>query len=174
MTAAKPTSEEAVTGALASSRGELTSVEIGRATGLGRSTVGKTLAALERAGMARRHPGGRETGRRRPDRWSVGSSDERPTAQPPTQRLRPGSSTFSCWTPSTRRARTPPWLRRRSPRPSVAPRARSATASAGWLPPARCARSARSRAATAARRRHRASATGLVGSLAERASAAKD
>jgi hypothetical protein len=89
MTAAKPTSEEAVVKALAS-QGELTSAEIAAATGLGRSTVGKTLAALERAGMARRHSGGRESGRRLPDCWSVGSSDERSSVESSTQRLRPG------------------------------------------------------------------------------------
>jgi hypothetical protein len=89
MTTAKPTSEEAVIKALAS-QGELTSAEIAAATGLGRSTVGKTLAGLERAGMARRYPGGREGGRRLPDRWSVGSTDERSPAGSSTRRLRPG------------------------------------------------------------------------------------
>lgn len=89
MTAAKATSEEAVIKALAS-QGELTIAEIAATTGLGRSTVGKTLASLERAGMARRHPGGREGGRRLPDRWSVGASDERRRAGSSAQRLRPG------------------------------------------------------------------------------------
>ena len=89
MTAAKPTSEEVVVTALAS-QGELTNAEIATATGLGRSTVGKTLAALERAGMARRSPGGREGGRRLPDRWSIGSSDDRSPAEKSAGRLRPG------------------------------------------------------------------------------------
>jgi Sugar-specific transcriptional regulator TrmB len=89
MIAAKPTSEEVVVTALAS-QGELTNAEIATATGLGRSTVGKTLAALERAGMARRSPSGREGGRRLPDRWSVGSSDEPSPPGSPTGRLRPG------------------------------------------------------------------------------------
>jgi transcription initiation factor IIE alpha subunit len=75
MTEAKPTSEDVVATALAS-QGELTNAEIAASTGLGRSTVGKTLAALERAGMARRSPGEREGGRRLPDHWSVGSSVE--------------------------------------------------------------------------------------------------
>lgn len=88
MSAVKPSSEEALAKALAS-QGELTNAEIATATGRGRSTVGKTLAALERAGIARRHPGGREGRRRLPDRWSVSSSDERSPAGP-TQRLRPG------------------------------------------------------------------------------------
>jgi DNA-binding transcriptional ArsR family regulator len=89
MTSTKPTTEEAVVQALGS-RGELTDAEIAVATGLGRSTVGKTLAALERTGMARRTPGGRDGGRRLPDRWFVGSSDERPPARSSNQRLRPG------------------------------------------------------------------------------------
>jgi predicted transcriptional regulator len=89
MTAAKPTSEEAVAKALAS-QGEQKGAEIATTTGLGRSTVAKTLAALERAGMARRSPGEREGGRRLPDRWSVGSTDERSSAPSSTQRLRPG------------------------------------------------------------------------------------
>jgi DNA-binding IclR family transcriptional regulator len=84
MTAAKPTSEEVVVTALAS-QGELTNAGIATTTGLGRSTVGKTLAALERAGMARRSPGGREGGRRLPDRWSLGPHDEQSPG-----RLRPG------------------------------------------------------------------------------------
>jgi biotin operon repressor len=89
MTAVKQTSEEAVVKALASQR-ELTNAEIAAATGLGRSTVVKTLAALERAGMAGRTPGGREGGRRLPDRWSIGSSDEASQGGPSTGRLRPG------------------------------------------------------------------------------------
>jgi len=89
MTAAKPTSEEVVVTALAS-QGELTNAEIATTTGLGRSTVGKTLAALERAGMARRSPGGRDGGRRLPDRWSVGASDEPSPPGSSTGRLRPG------------------------------------------------------------------------------------
>jgi DNA-binding transcriptional ArsR family regulator len=89
MTATTPTSQEAVVKALAS-RGELTNAEIATATGLGRSTVGKTLAALEQAGMARRNPGGHEGGRRLPDRWSVGSSDEASRPNSSACRLRPG------------------------------------------------------------------------------------
>jgi DNA-binding IclR family transcriptional regulator len=84
MTNTKPTSEEVVVNTLAS-RGELTIAEIAAATGLGRSTVGKTLASLERAGMARRSPGGSEGGRRLPARWALGTRGE-----PPARRLRPG------------------------------------------------------------------------------------
>jgi DNA-binding IclR family transcriptional regulator len=84
MTSTSPTSKEAVVKTLAS-RGELTVAEIAAATGLGRSTIGKTLAALERAGMARRSPGGREGGRPVPDRWALGTQHEQPPG-----RLRPG------------------------------------------------------------------------------------
>jgi len=89
MTSTKPTTEEAVVQALGSG-GELTNAEIAVATGLGRSTVGKTLAALERLAMARRTPGGRDGGRRLPDRWSRGSMGQRSPARSSTQRLRPG------------------------------------------------------------------------------------
>jgi DNA-binding GntR family transcriptional regulator len=47
MSAGKPTNEEAVAKALASGT-EMTGAEIATAAGLGRSTVGKALAALER------------------------------------------------------------------------------------------------------------------------------
>jgi predicted transcriptional regulator len=67
------------------SEGELTITEIAAATGLGRSTVGKTLAVLEGAGKGLRSPGGREGGRRRPDRWALGTCGEQPA-----RRLRPG------------------------------------------------------------------------------------
>ena len=89
VSAAKPTSEEAVAKALASGD-ELTGAEIAAAIGLGRSTVGKALAALERAGVVRRHPGGRDGRRRLPDRWSVGQSDEPSPSASASQRLRPG------------------------------------------------------------------------------------
>jgi DNA-binding transcriptional MocR family regulator len=89
MTAAKLTSEEAVIKALAS-QGELTSAEIATATGLGRSTVIKALGALEREGMARRNPGGREGRRRLPNRWSVASDGKPAAAGSSAQRLRPG------------------------------------------------------------------------------------
>lgn len=87
--AAKPNGEDAVVKTLAS-RGELTGAEIAAATGLGRSTVARTLAALERAGMARREPGGREGRRRLPDRWSADPTDERSEAGSSTRRLSPG------------------------------------------------------------------------------------
>ena len=89
MSAAKPTSQEAAAKALASGN-EMSGAEIAAATGLGRSTVGKALVALERAGVVRRHPGGRDGRGRVADRWSVGQSAK---PSPPTcsaQRLRPG------------------------------------------------------------------------------------
>jgi DNA-binding transcriptional ArsR family regulator len=89
MTAGNPTSEERVIKILAA-EGELTVAEIAATTGLGRSTVAKALARLERASMALRSPGGRDGGRRLPDRWSVGASEERSGAVSATQRLRPG------------------------------------------------------------------------------------
>jgi DNA-binding IclR family transcriptional regulator len=90
VSAAKPTSEEAVVKALASGT-ELTGVEIATATGLGRSTVGKALAALKRAGAVRRHAGGRDGRRRLPDRWSIDPTDKNDVpARAATQRLRPG------------------------------------------------------------------------------------
>jgi DNA-binding IclR family transcriptional regulator len=84
MTSTKPTSKEVVVKTLAS-RNELTIAEIAAATRLGRSTVGKTLAVLERAGKAHRSPSGREGGRRLPDRWALGTRGDRAA-----RRLRPG------------------------------------------------------------------------------------
>jgi DNA-binding IclR family transcriptional regulator len=90
VSAAKPTREEAVAEALASGT-EMTGVEIATATGLGRSTVGKALAAMERDGIVRRHLGGRDGRRRLPDRWSIGHAAERDDrARTAKQRLRPG------------------------------------------------------------------------------------
>jgi predicted transcriptional regulator len=89
MSSATPTSHEAVVKVLAS-QGEMTNAQVAAVTGLGRSTAGKALAALERAGMARRSPGGSDGGRRLPDRWSVGSGQDRPSARSSSQRLRPG------------------------------------------------------------------------------------
>ncbi|MGH2947557.1 MAG: MarR family transcriptional regulator [Solirubrobacteraceae bacterium] len=90
MSAAKPSSEEAVAKALASGD-ELTGAEIATAIGLGRSTVGKALAALERDGTVRRRRGERDGRRRLPDRWSIGPADKGDApARAATQRLRPG------------------------------------------------------------------------------------
>jgi predicted ArsR family transcriptional regulator len=57
-----------------------TGVQLAEATGLGRSTVAKLLAALERDGQATRAFGEPDGRRRAPDLWSKTT----------TQRLRPG------------------------------------------------------------------------------------
>src|SRR5262245_2106339 len=46
------------------------------AAGLGRSTVTKTLAKLERDGQARREPGGRDGKTKLPDRWHLTADGE--------------------------------------------------------------------------------------------------
>lgn len=48
--------------------------EIAGRAGLGVSTVSKALAVLEAAGRAGRAPGGRDGGRRLPDRWAPTST----------------------------------------------------------------------------------------------------
>ena len=57
-------------------RPEVTSAELSDALGIGQSTAAKRLAALEAAGLVRRTPGGREAGRRAPDRWSAVATPE--------------------------------------------------------------------------------------------------
>jgi DNA-binding transcriptional ArsR family regulator len=52
-------------------RPEVTSADLADAVGIGQSTAGKRLVALEAAGAVRRAPGGRDGGRRVPDRWSA-------------------------------------------------------------------------------------------------------
>ena len=89
MTTAKPTTESAVVKALVSGS-DLTGAEVAADTGLSRSTVRKALGALERRGMVRRHPGGRDGRRRLPDRWSAGQTDDDSSSTSATQRLRPG------------------------------------------------------------------------------------
>lgn len=53
----------------------VSAAELADALGLGQSTVAKHLAALETAGTARREPGGRDGGRRLPDRWTATAPD---------------------------------------------------------------------------------------------------
>lgn len=62
--------EQAVLAALGA-KPRATAAEIAAAAGLGRSTAGKLLAALERRGTVRRTAGGREGARRLPDRWEL-------------------------------------------------------------------------------------------------------
>jgi predicted ArsR family transcriptional regulator len=58
----------------------VSAAELADALGLGQSTAAKHLAALEAAGTARREPGGRDGGRRLPDRWTATAPDvENPT-----------------------------------------------------------------------------------------------
>jgi DNA-binding IclR family transcriptional regulator len=89
VTSAKLTSEDAVVRALASGS-ELTGAQIATVTGLGRSTVGMVLVALERRGMVRRDLGGRDGRRRLSDRWSAGQTDDGSSPASATRRLRPG------------------------------------------------------------------------------------
>jgi predicted transcriptional regulator len=90
VSAARASSEEAVAKVLASGT-EMTGAEIATATGLGRSTVGQALVALERGAVVRRHAGGRDGRRRLPDRWSIGHAEKcSDRARPGAQRLRAG------------------------------------------------------------------------------------
>ena len=57
-------------------RSEVTSTDLADALGISQSTAGKRLAALEAAGSVRRTSGGREAGRRAPDRWSAVATPE--------------------------------------------------------------------------------------------------
>ena len=68
------TDEEILDGLTA--RPEVTSTDLADALGIGQSTAAKRLAALEAAGSVRRTPGGREAGRRAPDRWSAVATPE--------------------------------------------------------------------------------------------------
>jgi hypothetical protein len=60
-------------------RPEVTSTDLADTVGIGQSTAGKRLAALEAAGAVRRTPGGRDAGRRVPDRWSAVTPSPSPT-----------------------------------------------------------------------------------------------
>ncbi|HEY1829824.1 MAG TPA: helix-turn-helix domain-containing protein [Acidimicrobiales bacterium] len=61
-------------------RPEVTSTDLADTVGIGQSTAGKRLAALEAAGAVRRTPGGRDAGRRVPDRWSAVTPSPTPEA----------------------------------------------------------------------------------------------
>jgi hypothetical protein len=67
---AKPSTAEAVKKALKASPGA-TAEAVASAAGIGRSTAGKALARLTQAGEVSRTEGGREEGRRLPDRYSL-------------------------------------------------------------------------------------------------------
>ena len=68
------TPAERIAAALAAHPGA-TTAELAEMTGIGRSTAAKTLASLEQNAVARRSPGGREGGRRLPDRWHPADAD---------------------------------------------------------------------------------------------------
>ncbi len=71
MSTATPTTHtpaEALAAALAAHPGA-TAAELAEVAGIGRSTAAKALAAMEHHGTARRGAGGRDGGRRLPDRW---------------------------------------------------------------------------------------------------------
>jgi hypothetical protein len=78
-------SAEAILGAL-TTQPLATVAELAQAAGIGKSTAGKLLAALEAQGRAVRRPGGRTGGRRAPDRWSraAGPAEDAPTASATT------------------------------------------------------------------------------------------
>ena len=72
---------------------ETTAAEVAEAAGIGRSSATKQLAALERAGKVARRRGGREGGRRLPDRWALAgetAGSGKPQAKGSGERLRPG------------------------------------------------------------------------------------
>ena len=70
MAATQKTSPTQILDTLAA-RPEVTAAEVAAALGIGQSTAAKHLAALETEGAIRREPGGRDAGRRLPDRWSI-------------------------------------------------------------------------------------------------------
>lgn len=79
----RPSTADAVLAALGGTTAS-TAADVASAAGLGRSTVAKALAALAERGQVQRHPGGRDQGRRLPDRWSLPAptSDAGPQAVP--------------------------------------------------------------------------------------------
>jgi hypothetical protein len=52
-------------------RSDTTAAEVATAAGIGRSTASKLLATLAAQGRVLRRPGGRQGGRRTPDRWTL-------------------------------------------------------------------------------------------------------
>lgn len=76
MATSKTTTTDSVLAALGDQ--PATTAELAETTGLGRSTVGKTLTALETAGRATRTLGGRDGGRKQPDRWTLATTEAAP------------------------------------------------------------------------------------------------
>jgi len=96
------TDEEILDGLTA--RPEVTSADLAETLGIGQSTAGKRLAALEAAGSVRRTSGGRKAGRRAPDRWAAvatpevaatdltgGEPGDKPGDEPGDSELRPAA-----------------------------------------------------------------------------------
>jgi hypothetical protein len=73
-TTEKPASEEAALKALAANP-EATAAEVATAANVGRSTASKVLARLTSSGAVRRIEGGRDGGRRLPDRFALASAE---------------------------------------------------------------------------------------------------
>jgi DNA-binding MarR family transcriptional regulator len=89
MNKTKQSTDQAVLAVL-SDHSKLTSAEIATATERGRSTVGKVLVKLEKAGKITRSPGQRERARRQPDRWTIRGRKRSRAAKRSTERLAPG------------------------------------------------------------------------------------
>jgi DNA-binding MarR family transcriptional regulator len=70
MAATQKTSPTQILDTLAA-RPRVTASEVAAVLGIGQSTAAKHLAALETERAIRREPGGRDGGRRLPDRWSI-------------------------------------------------------------------------------------------------------
>jgi len=70
MAATQKTSPTQILDTLAARPG-VTAAEVAAALGIGQSTAAKHLSVLETEGAIRREPGGRDGGRRLPDRWSI-------------------------------------------------------------------------------------------------------
>jgi hypothetical protein len=69
-TRTKTSPEETVKAAVEKTPGDTTE-GIAQVVGIGRSTAGKVLARLADAGEVARHKGGRDHGKRLPDRWTL-------------------------------------------------------------------------------------------------------
>jgi hypothetical protein len=151
MSSTKRSAEQVVMDALASHPGT-TATEIAAATALGRSTVSKALANLERAGTARRSTGESATGHRPADKWSL--SDDNPRSGRSGERLRPGQLddlVLDLWGAHIRSQaaasyswRSPPSRSRRrtdaARRLASSPAGRVVIGSGGRRPSARCGR----------------------------------
>lgn len=91
MNSTKQSTKQAVLDAIPAGT-KMTSAEIAAALGRGRSTVGKALAELEKAGRVTRDIGARQGARRASDSWSLaterGSSSRK--GADARERLRPG------------------------------------------------------------------------------------